>query len=226
MLWRNAPVIRMAELSEKIKGTAHIRFPTLRCAEQRQVYRAAPAVAGALCDVSSGYERGFFQIRVEISLHALIFRVRGPAHEMGDGGLRTVGVVDFQPEAFRCQIAADQAQGLGSFPGQQCYGLLIPVDPAAYKVEGGEVPDVQKDIGNRVCQQHKVRGVPGEGRSILCSCRKDGEQGQDQRQEKEKKNGFCHFCDSFPQARRSQGLISIAFSSSPSRRRRAARKVR
>ena len=95
LFFRNLLVVRMGKLPEIIEGAAHVRFFFRGHIEQGQVYRAAPAVAGVFRYVTLGEQHVFCQFRIKIGFHAGIFHIFGPADEMGNRHLGTVGVVYF-----------------------------------------------------------------------------------------------------------------------------------
>ena len=72
LFFGDARIIRMAQLSEKVKGTAHIEFPLRPHIKQRQIHGAAAAVAGMPGDVAAWDQIAFFETGIEVRLHARV----------------------------------------------------------------------------------------------------------------------------------------------------------
>ena len=153
----SAPV-GVALLAEPVEGAAHVNL-LLRCrVEERQVNGAASAVAGMLHEVTSGKEVGLVQIGVEIRLHPRVGGVFRPVHEVDDGALGTIGVVDFQTIAVRPDIVAYHLQRLGGLRREQCGRAFIAVDACSHEVVGGVVADFQKRVRDDLLEMHEAVG--------------------------------------------------------------------
>ena len=161
LLVRDPAVIRVRDPAEQIEGAAHVQLPAGLHVQQRQVDRAAAAVAGLLGDIALGKERLLFQLRVEIGLHTDILILDAPEDEVPDRAGRPVGVEDLQPIALHDQLAAHGLERTRRLDGQQRAGLLIAVDALADEVVGGVIADLLHDLRHIVREQHKARGVHG-----------------------------------------------------------------
>ena len=159
LFFRDFRIVRVAELTEIIKGSAHIDFPLRVHVKQRQIHRAAPAVAGMLRNIPLREEDGLIQFRVEVFLHAGILRIQRPVHKVRDCHLRAVSIEDLQPVALTHQLIADLFQRGGSLCRQHGQRLFVSVDAVSYKIVGGIVTDLQNGIRYRLAQEHKVGGV-------------------------------------------------------------------
>ena len=161
LLLCDGAAVRMGDRAEQIEGTAHVQLLAGPHVQQRQIDRAAAAVAGLPGDVALGEERLLFQIRVEVRLHAQILILDAPEDEMPDRGGGAIGVEDLQPVAHDDQLAAGGLQGARRLDREQGAGLLVAVDPVADEVVGGIVADLLHDLRDIVRQQHEAGGIHG-----------------------------------------------------------------
>ena len=167
LLRGDARIIRMAELSEVIEGSAHIHFLFRLHIKQGQVQGASAAVSGMIADVSLREQHILLQLRIEIFLHPGILRILCPVDKIGDSALGPVSIIDLQTISLLNQVIAHLLQSLGSFLRQKRNRLLIAVDPVTDKVIGGIVTDLQNRIRHGFTEQNKIRGIIGERECLL-----------------------------------------------------------
>ena len=89
----------MGRFAEEIERTAHIDLFSRPHIEQRQVHRAAAAVAGLFGNVSLGKEILLHQIGIKIRLHTHILILNPPIDKMLYRADRAIGVEHFEPQA-------------------------------------------------------------------------------------------------------------------------------
>ena len=159
LLGRDAGVVRVGKLAEVIERAAHIDFLFERHIEQRQIDRAAAAVAGMLGNITLREQHVLVKLRIEEFLHPRIVGVERPVHKVRDRHLRAIRVENLQPVAHREQLVADLLERGGGFLGEERQRLLIAVDPVADEVVGRIIADLQNRIRHGFRKQHKVRAV-------------------------------------------------------------------
>ena len=131
---RVAAEVRMTLRTEPVEGASHVYFFLGVHVEEGEVDGAAPRMSAFLGDIVLCEEHALVEVGIEVGLHAGVGNVFRPAHEMVDGLLRPVGIVDFQTVAFCLQLVAHGAQFVGSLSGEHRLRLEIAVDALAHKV--------------------------------------------------------------------------------------------
>ena len=96
------------------------------------------------------------EIGIEGGFHQGVRTIRRPAHEMGNGLLRTVGVIYLDPVTQSLHIVADSLETISSLPGHQCSRCFIAVNPASNKVIGTEISYLQNHIGHNLGDLHEI----------------------------------------------------------------------
>ena len=134
LLVGNAFVIGVRNLAEKIERTAHIHLFACFHVEQREVYRAAPAVARLLGDISQCEKLLLLQVGVKIRLHSYVLILYAPQHKVLNGAGGTVRVENLQPVALNQHLAAYGFQSARRFYCEQRARLLVPVYALAYEI--------------------------------------------------------------------------------------------
>ena len=120
-------------------------------------------MAAALHDILQFEETAFVDVGVEVALHGGVVDVGGPADEVVDGALRTVGVVDFEAVALCHEVVADGAQAVGGFADHQGRGLEVAVDAGADEVVGAVVADFEDGVGDGLGEDDELGGVGVDG---------------------------------------------------------------
>ena len=159
-----ATEVGMALGTEPVEGATHVEFLLGLHVEEGEVDGGAARMAAFLVDVFLFEEDAFVEVGIEIGLHLSGLQVGSPAHEVVDGFLRTVGIVDFQTVALSHDVVAHGSQGLCSLPGEQGRRLLVAVDALAHEVVRAEVTYLEDGIGNGIGQGDELAVVVGRGK--------------------------------------------------------------
>ena len=136
LLISNILVIRMAQLSEIIKSTAHIHLFFRLHIEQRQIHGASPAVSGMFGNIFLRKQSILFKFRIKVLFHFHVIRIQRPVHKVGYSHLRAVSVEYFEPVSLRDQIVTHLFKCCGSFLCQERQRLLITGYALADKIVG------------------------------------------------------------------------------------------
>ncbi len=161
-----AGIVGVAQLAEKVERAAHIQLVLGGHVKERQVDRAAAAVAGMLGDLALREQNVLLEIGIEVFLHPRILGVERPVHEVRDRLLRTVGVVYLEAVAFRHEFVAGGFERGGGFFREHCQRLLVAVYAVADEVIGRIVPDLKYRVGDGVAEQNEIRRVVREYSSL------------------------------------------------------------
>ena len=89
---------------------------------------------GRLGDIAAREQLGLGHVGVVLGLGAGVRRIRGPADEMIDGGLRAVGIEHLQGETARPQGGLDLVQGVGRRLREECRRRLVAVHRSADEI--------------------------------------------------------------------------------------------
>ncbi len=147
--------------TKPVEGAAHVELFLSSHIEERQVDGGAPGVAALLIDILLLEEDALVEVGIEVLLHLRGREVGSPAHEMVDGLLGAIGIVDFQPVALLAQVVADGAETVGSLLRKQGRGLQIAVDTLAHEVVGAEIANLEDGVGHGISQGDKLTAVVG-----------------------------------------------------------------
>ena len=158
----------MALGAKPVERAAHIQLLLRLHVEEREVNRRASRVSALGTDIFPFEEDALVEVGVEILAHQRVGNVLRPAHEVVDGPLGTVGIVDFQAIAHRLHVVADGLQAVCRLARQQGSRFEIAVDARADEVVCAEVPDFQNGIGHGIGQRHELSRVFRRvGRTVL-----------------------------------------------------------
>ena len=151
----------MRQLAEIIKGTAHVELLSGAHVKQREIHRAAAAVAGFARDISSLKQLLLLQIRVKIGLHAQIEVLDAPQHKVFHRACWTIRIEHLDPIALGVQLARHGLERPRRLNRQKRHRLLVAVDAIPHKIVGGVVANLLDDPRNIVRQQHEAAGIHG-----------------------------------------------------------------
>ena len=135
---------------------AHVHLLAGLHVEEREVNGAAAAVPGTFGDIALREEDGLVQFRVERILHPRVLRVLRPAHEMRDGALRTVGVVDLQAIPAPHAIVARRLERHCSLLRNQRTGTLVAIHALTHKVVRRVVANLQDGVRHSLGERHET----------------------------------------------------------------------
>ena len=156
-----AAEVGMALGTEPVEGAAHVEFLLGLHVEEGEVDGGAARVAALLVDVFLFEEDAFVEVGIEIGLHLSGLQVGSPAHEVVDGFLRPVGVVDFQAVALRADVVAHGSQCLCCLLCEEGCRFLVAVDALSHEVVRAEVTYLEDGIGNGIGQGDELAVVVG-----------------------------------------------------------------
>ena len=156
-----AAEVGMALRPEPVEGAAHVSLFLGVHIEEGEVHGGSALVTAATGNVAAVKQHILDEIRIEVGLHQCVGEVGTPAHEVVNGHLRTVGVVDFQTVALLFQLVTDGAEAVGSLAREQCGGLQVSIDTAANEVVGAVVADFKENIRHYIGNHYKVAGIIG-----------------------------------------------------------------
>ena len=161
-----AAEVGMALRAEPVEGAAHVELLLRGHVEERQIDRRAARVSAMPGNILLFEKHALVKVWVEILLHAGVGDIGGPAHEVVDAPLRTVGIVYLQSETERLDVVADGTQAIGGTARQQGGRLQIAVDAVTHEVVGAEVAYFQNGIGHGVSQVDKLALVLSWGNAL------------------------------------------------------------
>ena len=155
-----APAGRLRAVAQAVAAAVAL-LAARRQLDEREVHRAAAAVAGLARDVALLEEDLLAHARVELGLHPAVREVLGPLHEGVDRALRPVAVVDLERVALRAHGRLDPLERLGGGAGEQADVLAVARDAAADEVVGRQVAHLDHDRGVDVGQRDEGAGRRG-----------------------------------------------------------------
>ena len=121
--------------------------------DEREVHRAAAAVAGLGRDVALLEHPALAHARVELGLHRLVREVLAPLDEGVDRALRPVAVVDLERVALRPHDLLHAREPLGRLRREQAHVLAVAGDPPAHEVVVRQVAHLDDDRGVDVVER-------------------------------------------------------------------------
>ena len=124
-----------------------------------------------LHDIFLFEKHALVEIGIEGGFHQGVRTVRSPAHKMGNGLLRTVGVIYLDPVTQSLHIVADSLETVSSLPGQQGSGCFIAVDPTSNEVVGTEISYLQNHIRDHLGDLHEIVTAYGKTGELFAGCR-------------------------------------------------------
>ena len=146
--------------TEPVEGAAHVEFFLCLHVKERQIHRRAARVAALLADiVFLEKTRLVVDVGIEIGLHLGSLHVGSPTHEVIDGLLRAIGIIDLQAVALCFHVVARLLQGCSGLLGQEGCRLLVPIDTSTHEIIGAEVAYLQDSIGHGIRQGYKLAAV-------------------------------------------------------------------
>ena len=143
-------IVGMALRTEPIEGATHIELLLCCHVKEGEVEGGAARMSAFLTDIFLGKKYVFLEVGIEIGFHAGIVEVGSPAHEVVNGHLWTISVVDFQAVAQLDDIVTNSAEAVGCLFGEQGSWFQIAVNAVAHEVVGAEVADFQNGIGHDI----------------------------------------------------------------------------
>ena len=156
-----AAEVGMALGTEPVEGAAHVELFLGLHIEEGEVNGASARVAALGHDVLLVEEYTLVEVGIEVGLHQRVGDVLGPAHEVVNALLRTVGIVDFQAVALLSHVVAHLLQCCCGLLGKQGRGLLVAVDALAHEVVGAEVAYLQYGVGHGIGKGDELAAVVG-----------------------------------------------------------------
>ena len=149
----------MGNFIKQVKRASHIHFFSCFHIQQCEVNCTAPAVAGLFCNIAFRKNFLFFQIRIEIRLHANILILNPPQDKVLHCTGRAIGIEHFQAITLNHHLIADSFQRPRGLLRQKCTGFLISIDTVSDKIVSRIVPDLLYDLRDVVRQKDKSRRI-------------------------------------------------------------------
>ena len=149
----------MALGTKPVEGATHIELLLGLHIEQCQVEGGATRMTTLQTDVVLRKEHALVKVGIEVGLHQRVGDVLGPAHEVVNALLRTIGIVDLQAIALCFDVIAHGFQTVSSLTGEQRCRFFITVDTSSHKIVRAEVTDFQNHIRYHVGNGYKLAGI-------------------------------------------------------------------
>ena len=159
LLGRDFAAVRMGTLAEIVEGASHIEFLAGGHIEQREIDRAAAAVAGFARDVAQTEQILLFEIGIEKRLHPLVEILNAPEDKVTHGPRGAIGVEHLEAIAHDVGLIADRLKGAGGVLREQGDRFLIAVDAVADEVIGGVIANLLHNAGDIVAEEDEARRV-------------------------------------------------------------------
>ena len=131
---------------EIIEVAAHVHLFLGVLIADGHVDRAALGVPRFRGDIL-GEEALLGKVGIVVFLVALVIGLR-PSHEVVDGSLRAVGIINFHHIAFLAQLIGSLAQCRGRFFRENGMVGLVAIGPFSHEVVGGEIAQVLDQVGD------------------------------------------------------------------------------
>lgn len=107
-------------------------------------------------------------IGIEIGLHQLVIHVVGPADEVLNGLLRTVGIEHLEAVTEAEQFVTHGTEAVGCWTSEVGHGADVAGDASAYEVEGGKITDVEQNVGAGFGEQNEICGnMTGDKQAVV-----------------------------------------------------------
>ena len=157
----------MRDLAEHVEGASHIDFFPCLHIQEREIDRAAPAVARPAGDIALSEQLLFFQGRIKIGLHAKVQILDPPQSEVFDRSHRPVCVKDLKAVPLHICLIGSALERAGRLFGEQRAGLFIPVNTVPDEIIRRIIADLLNDPRHIVRKEHKAGGIHCHGLLIV-----------------------------------------------------------
>ena len=152
-------IFRPRQLAEEVEAAAHVEVLLRLLVKEGQIDGRTAGMTAAFGDEAQFEQIALVHVGIEDGFGFGFFHRLRPAHKVRNGTLRTVAVIEFQPQTHGAGVGVDFLKGVGGLAGEDHQRLVIAVHAIRHKIVRGVIAHVQQNIGNPVRDRDKFHGI-------------------------------------------------------------------